>query len=232
MNVVVMCCTLNEERNIERYCEVYSRFANRILICDGGSTDATIELAEGFPKVEVIKFARLMDFGGYPWNPLGELHNFAYKAAKKFNPDWIITDECDSIPTRELQEAIRWKMYKSTSDTIGVGRMYITGVDYYFPNLSLMGYFAWAHRPNKIDGSYWEGNHFALRREPVPPADSGHWQALAQPFALLHYGWPNKGVVAYKTMQKRASGSLPEKGTPIPEGAGKPMPLPEWARWN
>lgn len=232
MNVVVMCCTLNEERNIERYCEVYSRFADTIVICDGGSIDRTVELAEGFAKVQVVHFEGLMHFHGYPWTPLGKHHNFAYEAAMEHNPDWIITDECDSIPTLELQMAARLKMHKSEMDIIGVGRIYILGDDEYYPALSLTGYFAWAHRPDKADGSYWEGNHKAHRRENIPHPHTGLWQYLNQPLGLLHYGWPDEETIAYKTAQKRASGSLPVHGTPVPSNAGTLVPLPEWARWN
>ena len=231
MNVTVMCCVLNEESNIERYCEVYLRFVDRILICDGGSTDRTVELAKGFPKTTVVHFDESIDFDGHMWNPLGKMHNFAYEAATKHDPDWLITDECDSIPTWALQQTARWEMKTPGADIIGVPRIYIVGEDKYYPKLSFVGLWGWAHRPKRINGRYWEGNHKALRR-PELTLDTRFWHKLEKPFGLLHYGWPNEEVIKRKTEVKRASGSLPPYGTPIPTNAGETLELPEWARWN
>ena len=227
-----MCVVLNEERNIERYCEVYSKFADTILICDGGSVDQTVELAEAFPKADVVHFDGLMDFDGHPWTPLGEHHNFAYDAAMKHDPDWIITDEADSLPTLALQKNTRSNMAKTDLNIIGVGRMYILGSDQYFPELSFGGYFGWAHRPSKIDGHYGTERHLGIPRPLFPHPNTGLWQNLDPPMALLHYGWPDDETVAAKLKRYRASGSLPPYGTPIPDEAGETVDLPEWAEWN
>lgn len=231
-NLVVMCVVLNEERNIERYCRVYSRIANKIVICDGGSTDRTVELAKRFPKTDVVHFDGLMDFDGHPWTPLGEHHNFAYEAAVKHEPDWIITDECDSLPTKALQDVARFALATSDRDVIGVGRVYILGKDRYFPALSLKGYFGWAHRPEYVDGHYRDTTHLGIPRPEFPHPNTGLWNNLDEPFALLHYGWPDEETVLEKTARYRASGSLPPYGTPIPLNAGKIIDLPGWATWK
>ena len=230
MRVVVMCCTLNEERNIERYCEVYSRFANKIVICDGGSTDRTVAIASRFKKVRVVHFEELMDFDGIPWNPKGKQHNFGYAAAMEDDPDWIIADECDSIPTLALQESARSLMEMSTLDVLGFMRIYVLGADRFFPRLGFEGLFGWAHRPSTIDGRYLEDSYKGLARPRFP--EPNLWHNFSPPHGLLHYGWPDEETVAFKTKRYRATGSLPSYGTAIPEYAGQAMPLPEWANWN
>ena len=42
MKIVATCRTLNEEANIERFCESYSQFADQIIVADGGSTDRAV----------------------------------------------------------------------------------------------------------------------------------------------------------------------------------------------
>ena len=230
MKIVVMCCTLNEERNIERYCEVYSRFADTIVICDGGSTDRTIELTRNFPKVRVVHFEELMDFDGIPWNPKGRQYNYGLAVALKLNPSWMIIDECDSVPTVALQESVRSLMLETSSGVIGVMRIYLLGEDKFYPSLSLSGYYGWAFRPEEVDASYDESTVIAHQRLNFPRPSA--WRNIDAPRGLLHYGWPDEETAALKTKRYRAIGRLPPQGTAIPSDAGEPAPLPEWANWN
>ena len=55
MRVIVLARTLNEERNIARFCRCYAR-ADAILVADGGSTDRTVDIARQFENVEVRQF--------------------------------------------------------------------------------------------------------------------------------------------------------------------------------
>ncbi len=231
MRVSVLCCTLNEERNIERYCEVYSRFADNIIICDGGSTDRTVEIANRYKKVRVVIFKELLNFAGFAWNPKCEQHNFAYDAIMEDEPDWIITDECDSIPTLALQKGARALMKAGTKDVIGVRRLYIFGEDKYFTTLSNpQHFFGWAHQPDAIDGRYDPEEIKGLKRPAFSRPDA--WLQLPSPHALLHYGWPDEETVEFKTKRYHATGRLPSHGNAIPSRAGAPVPLPEWAKWN
>jgi glycosyltransferase involved in cell wall biosynthesis len=231
MRVVVMCCTLNEELNIERYCKVYSRFADIILICDGGSTDRTVQLAESFPKVEVVHFEEVKSFGGIPWNPKGKQYSFAYSAVIEYNPDWIIVDECDSIPTLPLQKDIRALMkVERNLDVIGLTRLYVLEETQFFPALSLGGFYGWAHRAATVNGDFDRSDDLKHLRPYFP--DPNTWRNINPPYALLHFGWPSADAVSFKTRRYRAVGVLPGHGDAIPSDAGPAVPLPKWAKWN
>lgn len=230
MKVVVMCGVLNEERIIERFCEVYGRFADQIVICDGGSEDRTVEIASSFPGVEVVHFDKQIDFDGVKWNPVGKQWNFGLRAAVEHEPDWVIVDECDSLPTLSLQNNIRDFMQTSKANVIGVHRIYVIGTDEFFPILSNKGFFGWAFQPEKVDASYFEGNPMPFRRSNLP--DPSRWRKLGPPYALLHLGWPDAQTVQEKTARYQAIGKLPSHGNAIPNYAGTPKPLPEWATWE
>jgi glycosyltransferase involved in cell wall biosynthesis len=235
MKVVVMCCVLNEERNIERFCQIYSQIADVIVLCDGGSTDRTVELANQYAKVDIVRFGKVKDFDGIPANPLGPMHNFGYKVALNHKPEWVITDEADSLPTIYLQENVLRFMETTKKDVIGAGRLYILGSSMYFPDLSLKGYFGWAHRPEKVNGWYGETKFAGIPRPDFPHPEgpySDRWLKLDEPSGLLHYGWPSQAVIDFKTERYRANGALPPQGTAIPSNAGEVERLPEWATWT
>lgn len=230
MKIAVMCCTLNEERNIKTLCEVYSRFVDHIVICDGGSTDRTIEIARTFPKVLTVLFDKRITYGDFEWNPKGAQHNAGLQAALHLNPSWIITDECDSLPTVALQRDARGVMETTRIPVLGVQRIYMIGADQYFPNLSLDGHFGWAFRPGFVNGRYCEEKPTGLRRPNFPSAHS--WYKFYDPYVLMHNGWPDEETVQMKTARYKATGRMPEHGSAIPDYAGEPEPLPEWATWS
>lgn len=65
-----------------------------VILYDTGSTDDTIEIAQAFPNVRVIR-ARFCGFG--------PTHNMASAAAKN---DWILSIDSDEVATPELPKAI------------------------------------------------------------------------------------------------------------------------------
>ena len=231
MKVVTMCCTLNEEQNIMRFCAVHSRFADKIVICDGGSTDRTVQIAEGFEKVKVVHFDEILNIGGFSWNPKGAQHTLAYATAKEENPDWIIADECDSVPTLSLQDGIRALLRaEGQLDVVGVMRLYVVGQKEFFPKLSLGGFYGWAHRASKVDGNYQGDDDLVHRRLNFPKPDT--WRNINPPLALLHFGWPDTKTADFKTARYHAIGTLPIHGKAIPSNAGTPERLPRWAKWS
>lgn len=229
MNVVTLCCTLNEERNIGRFCEVYGGFADWIVICDGGSTDKTVEIALRYPEVQVVHFEEQMDFGGIKWNHKGKQYSLGLRAARTFGADWITVDDCDSVPTLALRDSIRSIMRKTRADVIGVQRLYVIGESEFFPTMSLKGHHGWAFRA-ELDTGYYESKHMGLPRRNFPDIET--WHKIGPPYGLLHYGWPDEATIQMKLARYRAIGKLPSYGSVIPPHAGEPAPLPDWAIWK
>ena len=75
-----------------------------MVLYDTGSKDTTIEIAESFPNVKVIRAS----FVGF-----GPTHNMASAAARN---NWILSIDSDEVATPELVRAIA----KETSDVKSV----------------------------------------------------------------------------------------------------------------
>ena len=89
MKIVATCRTLNEEKNIERFCMSYT-WVDKVLIADGGSTDRTKEIANLFYNVEVRDFSERVERNGVWRNPHGKHINFLIDWAKEEGA-WIVT---------------------------------------------------------------------------------------------------------------------------------------------
>ena len=144
MAIITVCRTLNEERNIELFCKEHSKIADTILICDGGSEDRTIELAERFKKVQVVPFTKKVHKGAFWRNPHGLHLNFMFDWAIDEGAEWIIYDDCDSVPNKYLKETLPKYFTSSAYDTIMVRRLYLYKDEGHFPQMSEAGYARWA----------------------------------------------------------------------------------------
>jgi len=65
-----------------------------VIVLDSGSTDATLEIAKGYPNVQIFTTS----FLGF-----GPMHNYASKLAKS---DWILSIDSDEILSDELVDEI------------------------------------------------------------------------------------------------------------------------------
>lgn len=89
----VIVITKNEERNIVE-CLESVRWAQEIVVVDGGSDDKTIELARGYtPKVYVKS-----------WEGFGASKNFGLQQC---TGDWILWLDADERVTDELSREIQ-----------------------------------------------------------------------------------------------------------------------------
>jgi glycosyltransferase involved in cell wall biosynthesis len=89
----VIVITKNEERNIED-CLNSVRWAQEIVVVDGGSQDKTLKLAKKFTKKVFVK----------PWEGYGASKNFALEQC---TGSWILWLDADERVTEELGKEIQ-----------------------------------------------------------------------------------------------------------------------------
>ena len=91
--ITVLCIVLNEERNLpgllERVC-----WAHEVVVVDGGSHDATVEIARSFG-------ARVYQ---RPFDNFARQQNFALSLARG---DWVLSLDADERPTPQMIDEIR-----------------------------------------------------------------------------------------------------------------------------
>lgn len=244
MKVVACVRTLNEEAHIGRFCEAYSQVADLILVSDGGSEDKTLEIASGFEKVVIHTFEEKI-FSSYYWrNPEGEHRNQVVHDALHFDPDWIILDDCDSVPNYQLQHILNrghllHQHQDLPTDVINVPRMYLWGADQWFPELSgqpterkpvpRKGDWTapWAWKP-RADLRWKENNGWNVDMC-NPQLEGLEVYRMQFPAALLHYFCLTPEIVAKKMEFYKGSGQIPNMVHPL-ESCGPLQALPEWAR--
>lgn len=223
MKVVVICRTRNEAKNINRFCQSY-QWADAILIADGGSIDKTIQRALAYPKVQVKKFREQVCQNGYWRNPHGRHINFMIDWALEKAADWIIFDDCDCVPTQELQQRGRVILEQATEDAVLLYRLYVWGNDQYFPKLNEAGTSLWAWRSTvpvrALEDNPWSHDILPCWKSSL---------SLDYPLSCLHYFCPDEKTIERKLEFYRNSGEQPTALHPL-EGCGELATLPEWAK--
>lgn len=219
--IVALVRTLNEERNIARFCEGYS-FSDLILVADGGSVDRTKEIAAGFSNVRVRDFEGRNPDGT---NPEPAHINFLINWALEVGASWIILDDCDCWPNALLKAKARdFFRYAWTEDKDGIllYRLYMWQGEQYFPKINDAGASLWAWRPDRVDCRMSEENA-TLFDTAMPGPDRDKCLILNPPYVCLHFWEPEEKAERYAAWGK------PQ--TPIKNSMyWPPEPLPEWAR--
>ena len=238
MRIIVCVRTRNEERNIANFCRGYS-FADLILVADGGSEDRTVEIARQFPNVRVEHYPVKL-FRGDVWiNPEVEHYHFLFNWVAEFEPDWIITDDCDCRPNKLLRENARSLLEATDYSLAFAVRLYIWEADNlrdgcwgakHFPKLAKPGKHRqwepslWAFRAGTPigvnDGDPWE--HFRGFSIPEIPRLN-----LMPPYCLLHFPWPDEKAVKHKQEFGRLTGWTPDMAHPLDFGG----PLVDCEEW-
>ena len=226
MKIVVAVRCYNEEKNIERFLRGYD-FADHIVISDGGSRDNSLPIIQRYAsdKVRLIHFHKQETINGYTWNPDSPHMNYVLDAAKEMKPDWLIFDDMDCVPNRLLRENIRPHFKWSSCVQIDIFRLYLWGDDQYFPFMNRdfdINYTSlWAWQPGEVDiradPNIHHGTLIGLHKKPCK---------FETPWCLLHKSWCSETIDA-KVERQNAVGI--QMGHPF-TFAGKPEPLPEWAR--
>ncbi len=106
----VIIITLNEAANMEA-CLNSVAFADEIVVVDGGSTDATVELARKMG-------AKVVDFPDWPG--FGPQKNRALNLAQC---DWVLSLDADERVSPELASQIRTALQSSDADAYEIPRL-------------------------------------------------------------------------------------------------------------
>ncbi|MGE0608837.1 MAG: glycosyltransferase family 2 protein [Pirellulales bacterium] len=88
--------TLNEERNLPQLLQRLD-WADEIIVVDGGSRDATIEIARDRASAVVVR----------KFDSFAEQRNLALRMS---NCDWVLSVDADERPTRALAEEVRGRI--------------------------------------------------------------------------------------------------------------------------
>lgn len=217
---------MNEQHNIERFLRGYS-FADTIVVSDGGSTDASVEMLTNFSvtNVKLFHFDQVQEKEGYRFNPDNPHINFVLNKAKELDPDWIIYDDMDDVPNYALRNDARKILEECTQPQINAFRLYMWGTENYFPlmngNFDANYRSLWAWKPKEIniyaDESQWHGTILGT---------TGMNYGIDPPMCLLHKSW-SPDTIDEKVKKYNLFGI--QTGHPF-GFAGEVKPLPEWAR--
>lgn len=225
MKVVTIVRTLNEQRNIERFCKQYD-FSDKILISDGGSTDKTKQIAHQFPNVEIRDFLDRIPLPGN--TALTFTHeprqiNDSISWAKTYNPDWIIYDDCDCWPNKDLKQAARKVLEVTPAAKVFAYRLYLYKKSFYFPDMNDPGQILWAWRPKDcaVYANEEDPTEQNLVIDPHPVEEK-----LSYPYVLLHNFAQDNTHIA-KKMQWYAWKNKPQQN-PL-QSCGRLERRPEWA---
>lgn len=225
MKIVVATRCYNEEINVRRFLLGY-RFADTIVVSDGGSQDRSVEILKSNPRVDLIFFRDQETHGKEKWNPEAPHLNSLIEHTKSLNPDWIILDDMDCVPNWGLGEFARSLLVTANPKHVQVNafRLYMWGDKEYFPymNRNFDPAYAslWAWKPKEVDikadTSVRHATLLGLHPNPL---------RLDVPFCLLHKSWSPE-TIRQKIERYNAVGIQMEHPLNF---AGKPEALPEWA---
>lgn len=225
MKIVVIGRTKNEERNIRRFIEGYYRWVDEILIADGGSTDATIDIIKEY-CVQLRTFDEtFVAASGIIRNPQGKHVNFLIDWAHERKADWIIFDDVDCFPTKTLQLRGRSILENCPHKVAYFKRMYCYLEDQWFPSLNDAGHALWAWRAGELRADETDPLRLAFPETREIPMDQRC--KLNFPLAGLHCTWPTEEEIQRKMKFYKACW---DTAVPHPtESFGTLEKLPEWA---
>lgn len=227
MKTYVIVRTRNEERNIVRFCKA-NAWADKILIADVGSEDDTVKLAQCYPNVKVRHFEERVYGENDLWrSPHGKHWNFLIDWAVEEGADWILHDDCDSVPTLDLQRMIRPFLEKTGSPFVYAYHIYIWGDHQYFPDLNKVGQSLYGFRADSglrfSEENPWSTDLVErIPKEKITPLD--------YPDCLLHYFCPDEKEVERKATFYRESGQIPGYLHPL-QSCGSLKEMESWMRW-
>ena len=105
LKLVAMMLTYNDEgRYLKRGLDDLSQYVDEIVILDGGSTDKTVEICRGYPKVIMHQTAKPMIFGV---DNEFLIREEMYHHALERKPDWVLVIDSDQMMEARFKDVIR-----------------------------------------------------------------------------------------------------------------------------
>lgn len=238
MKIVVIVRTRNEQRRIGPFCESY-RWADAVIVSDGGSDDDTISIASAFPNVLLRPFGDRVQLLGKKWRNNDSAHaNHLIRCAGELAADWIVYDDCDCRPNRLLREGGRDLLESTDAEFAMAVRLYVWAGGQHFPYMArpAEGHAVWEPSLWAWRGSldFWTVDKPPAYDFRVGGAVLGDLHLthrvldLLPPYCLLHYSWDDPARVEEKVRFYRESGFIPGMLHPR-DFAGPLEALPEWA---
>jgi len=238
--IVTIVRTLNEERNIGKYCWAFQNISDMILVADGGSTDNTVSIAKEIPKVKVRTFDKRVELqNGYWRNPDWEHINFLIEWAEDEGAEWIIFEDADDIPNY-LLKASGWRLFEEAkTDIMLVTDIFLWGKDKHLIGLSQPGTpgvwqpSLWAWRANQQIRTFGDPPHFMFcYKDKFGEAidfDKLPHEHIMPPYCRLHYNWITPEIAMSHVDYYRKSGLIPNMLHPL-EFGGRLEPLLYWMK--
>ena len=227
MKIIVTVRTLNEEANIADFCEFY-KWADLILITDGGSTDKTVRIAKGLPRVKLLDVSHLqMSMEGSPFGfvtPTPHQTNIGIEWAVAEGADWSILDEADCWPNPALRLEARELLDAAAEPSVFLYRLYLWREGEYFPRYNRPGQSLWAWRPDRLNIYCDESRPMANGLTGLPPAPER--LLLEPPYVCLHDWCRNDDIIERKRRYSLATGR--KWIHPLVSIYAPPEPLPAW----
>jgi hypothetical protein len=235
----VFACTrtLNESRNIDRFCRSFA-WADRILIADGGSTDDTVYRALAYPNAVVRGYPVRNEASGTLWNPQGPMCQWLWDWAKEDGADWLVLEDCDCVPNTRLRTELRSiiEVNRNLVDMLVAVRVYQWGdTRQHFPSLS--------HTERK--GEWSPNSYFAWRADltgvkfsdapvhqgflPHPRQARIRLLTLTPPYCLIHRFALDEDDIAKKTLCHDAAEDFKVRHSHPMVFGGELEDMPAWA---
>jgi glycosyltransferase involved in cell wall biosynthesis len=229
--------TMNESRNIDRFCQSFA-WADRILVGDGGSTDDTITKAEAYPNVTVRAYPIRNVSKGVTWNPQGPMCQWLWDWARKDGADWVVEEDCDSVPNTKLRTEMRSIIEANNAkvDMIGAARLYQWGTTRsHFPQLAHVGKTG----PWAVDSYFtWRASltNFKFNDDPVhqgwvpdPKEAKVRLMTLMPPYCFIHRFALDEDDIEKKTKSHDAGVDYKVQHQHPLQFGGPLTDMPEWA---
>jgi len=198
--IVVIVRTHNEERNLNKFILAYYDWVDRILVYDDSSDDVEylINAREQYKDKVRLQFydnelPRIEGDGVSRAEHYVQL-NYMIAWAESLGATWIIHDDCDCVPVKELQELGREFLDLCHTDFMFVTRYYLYKDQGYAPGMS-------------PDASLWAwktSTGFRFKEVPGNPQTFDPlpnyrvWNFHNTAYALLHRPWPDEETIQRK----------------------------------